>query len=198
MRPPCEQHGHVIYGRAQVEVYVLQTRGSSLYLGEVQDVVEDHHQVLTRAPHGLGVLALVLIESGIQEEVRHAYNAVHGGSYLVAHVGYELALGPVGLLRPLPGFPQLPLVLPERFLGTLALRDIDHEPLPVTGAAYLILDHDRFVTHPYCVPITVDHAVLRREHFAGLDGMLVLGLHPPAVLRVHHTPPEIRVLAIIG
>src|SRR5829696_4354236 len=80
MRPPCEQHGHVIYGRAQVEVYVLQTRGSSLYLGEVQDVVEDHHQVLIRAPHGLGVLALVLIEGGVQQEIGQAYTAVHGGS----------------------------------------------------------------------------------------------------------------------
>ncbi len=38
-----------------------------------------------------------------------ADDGVHGGPDVVAHIGQKLALGPVGLLRNLPGFVEFPL-----------------------------------------------------------------------------------------
>ena len=53
--------------------------------------------------HDLEVLALAGIELGIQHELGHADHAVHRRANLVAHVGEEFALGPIGGLG---GFPR--------------------------------------------------------------------------------------------
>src|SRR5215218_9178168 len=103
----CEQGGDLFDLPPQLEVYGLQAQAARLYLGEVQDVVEDGEQSLARVVDRLRVLALLLVEVGVQKEVCHADNAVHGRPYLVAHVGQELALCPVGLLGPLPRRPHL-------------------------------------------------------------------------------------------
>jgi hypothetical protein len=47
------------------------------------------------------------------------------------------------------------------------------------------------------MPVAMDHAVLRRDDLAGLNRVLVLGLHPLAVVGVDHKPPELSVLAIL-
>ena len=66
------------------------------------------------------VLALLGRQVGVQGQLGHADDAVHRRADLVAHVGQELALGPVGRLGGLPGLAQL-------LLGLLALGDVvDH------------------------------------------------------------------------
>src|ERR671910_163684 len=119
-----EQGGDLFDLPPQVEVYGLQAQAAGLYLGEVKDVVEDGEQSLAREVDCLRVLALLLVEVGVQKEVCHAYDAVHGSADLVAHVGQELALCAVGLLGPLPRRPHL-------LLGQLALAV---DPVEQAGA----------------------------------------------------------------
>src|SRR3954447_22547200 len=78
-----------------------------------------------------------------------------------------------------------------------ALGDVDHESLPVAGSARILLDHHRFVADPHDPPVTMEHTILRSEDLARLTGSLVLSLNPLTVVRVHHTPPEIRVLTLL-
>src|SRR5829696_1429832 len=82
-------------------------------------------------------------------------------------------------------------------LQGLALGYVEHEPLPVADLARFILYHDRLVTYPLCPPVAVEYPVLRREDLARLSGPPILRLYPPAVLGMHHSPPEIRILAFL-
>ena len=54
-----EQPDRLLDRHPQVEVHDLEVHLARLYLGEVQDVVDDGEQVLARGAHGLGVLALL-------------------------------------------------------------------------------------------------------------------------------------------
>ena len=47
------------------------------------------------------------VELGIEHQLGHADDAVHRGANLVAHVGEEFALGPVGGLGDLPSCAQV-------------------------------------------------------------------------------------------
>ena len=55
------------------------------------------------------VLALLAVKIGLQGQVGHAEDAVHGSADFVAHVGQELALGLVGGLGSFFGTLQLHL-----------------------------------------------------------------------------------------
>ena len=56
---------------------------------------------------GLGVLALVGVELGVEQQLGHADHAVHRRADLVAHVGQELGLQPRGLERLVAGQREL-------------------------------------------------------------------------------------------
>ena len=90
---------NVLERRAQIHVDILEFELSSLDLGEVQKVVDDVEQVLARALHGLGVLALSACEPRFQQQLRHAQNAVHRRADLVAHPGEERAFRVVCCFR---------------------------------------------------------------------------------------------------
>src|SRR5215211_5187435 len=96
------------------------------------------------------------------------------------------------------GSPEPLLTLPKRHLYLPALGYVEHEPLPIPGPARLVLDQNRLVTNPHSTPVAVEHTVLTSEHLARLTRPLVLGLQPLSVLGVHHAPPHIRVLALLG
>ncbi len=55
-----------------------------------------------RRPNGLGVAALLVVERRVEQQARHADDAVHRRADLVAHVGQELALGLVRARRRRP------------------------------------------------------------------------------------------------
>ncbi len=57
------------------------------------------------------VLALFGVQVGLEGQLRHAEDAVHGRADFVAHVGQEVALGAVGLFGRKFGFDQLDLHL---------------------------------------------------------------------------------------
>ena len=126
------QRGHGVVERvAQVEVDGLQVELAGLDLGEVEDVVDHRQQVIGRELHHPEVLALLGGELGVQRQLGHADDAVHGRADLVAHVGQELALGPVGGLGGLLGPHQLPL----RLLPLGDVREADDGPLDLPVAA---------------------------------------------------------------
>ncbi len=81
---------------AQIEVPALEVELAGLDLGKVKDVVDDGQQTVCRGLDHPEVLPLLTAEIGIEGQLGHADDAVHGGSDLVAHVGQELALGPAG------------------------------------------------------------------------------------------------------
>ena len=111
----------VAQSRPQGEVGRVQLQLAGLDLGEVEQVVDDAQQVVGRRLDRLQALPLVLGQRRVEDQLGHAEDGVHGGADLVADVGQELVLGPVGRLRRLLGPPQL-------LLGPLAIGDVDGAP----------------------------------------------------------------------
>ena len=84
---------------AQVEVGGIELELARLDLREVEDVVDDRQQRLAGGGDRLGVLALRLVELGVEQQLAHADHAVHRRADLVADVGHEHRLHPRGLER---------------------------------------------------------------------------------------------------
>ena len=129
----CGAHGQRAQGGAQHgderEIGRVQLQAAGLDLGEVQDVVDDPEEGVRRRLDRRQVLPLVLGEEGVEGQVGHAEDGVHGGADLVADVGQELVLGPVGRLRRLLGAAQL-------LLGPLAFGHVADE-----GGEQVLLAH---------------------------------------------------------
>ena len=68
-----------------------------LDLREVEDVVEGGQQPFGRELHVVGVVALLGVEVGVEQQLGHPDDPVHRRADLVAHVGQELRLQPRGL-----------------------------------------------------------------------------------------------------
>ena len=98
-----DQVQRALHAVAQREGPGLQLQLARLDLGEVQDVVDDRQQGVTAAPDGLGVVALLGVQRGVEQQAAHADDGVHRGADLVAHGGEEGRLGRRGGLRLVPG-----------------------------------------------------------------------------------------------
>ncbi len=96
---------------AEVEGKFVELELAGLDLGEVEDVVDDGEERLAAGAQGLDVLVLRGVELGLEEQAGHADDTVHGRADFVAHVGEELALGPVAGLGHVLGLDELRLVL---------------------------------------------------------------------------------------
>ncbi len=83
---------------AQAERLVVERQLAGLHLGEIENVVEQRQQRLGTAHRRLGKPPLLVVQRGVEQQAGHADHAVHRRPDLVAHVGQELALGPVGRL----------------------------------------------------------------------------------------------------
>ncbi|EGY00822.1 hypothetical protein AZA_89199 [Nitrospirillum viridazoti Y2] len=88
----------------QVELDAFQADLACLQLRDVQNVVDDPQQGVGVVADDFGISALLGGQRRVQQYLRHAGDAVHGGADFVAHVGQEVRLGGVGPLRHLPGF----------------------------------------------------------------------------------------------
>ena len=87
----------------QVERHVVQIEVPGLDFREVEDVVDQLEQVVTRVTEHFDVLALLGGERRFPQQVGHAEDPVHRRADLVAHRRQEFALRPVGVL----GTPRL-------------------------------------------------------------------------------------------
>ena len=83
----------------EVELGALELELAGLDLRQVEDVVDDRQQRVARRAHHRRVAALLLVELGVEQQLRHPDHAVHRRADLVAHVGQELRLHARGLER---------------------------------------------------------------------------------------------------
>ena len=102
---------HVVENRVEVKVAALELQPAGLDLGQVQDVVDDGHQVASGAVDLVEPLGLFGRGAGAPQQVIEADDGVHRGSDLVAHVGQK---GTLGAVRAVGLFPR-----GEQFSGAL-------------------------------------------------------------------------------
>ena len=75
---------------------VLYLQLASLDFGEIQNVIDHPQQGIRRRLHDRNVLALLGIQLGIHQQVRHADDAIHRGADFMAHIGQKIGLGMAG------------------------------------------------------------------------------------------------------
>src|ERR1039458_2551301 len=86
-------HGNMENAVTQVESHRVEVQLAGLDFGKIQDVVQDPQQRIGRVLDDCQVLPLPRREIGIQGDLRHAQDAIHGCADFVAHVRQKLALG---------------------------------------------------------------------------------------------------------
>ena len=96
VRRKRERPHHFIDKVAQVERGFIQLQPARFDLREIQHIVDHRQQSFRRSPHDMNILALFGREIGIEDQLCHAQNPVHGGAHFVAHVRQEFALGAIG------------------------------------------------------------------------------------------------------
>ena len=114
--------------RPQGEIAWRQFHLPGLDLGEVEQVIDEAEQVVGRGLDRPQALPLVLGQRRVEHQFGHAEDGVHGRADLMADVGQELVLGPIGRLRRLLRLPQLRVQSP-------AFRDVLHHRDDVGGPA---------------------------------------------------------------
>ena len=127
----------------------------------------------------LQVLALLGGQVGVQGQLGHAEDAVHRRADLVAHVGQELALGPVGGLGRLLGLLQL-------LLGPLAVGDVvaDADDQSVGQAPHRAEgDVDGECRPPFATAVQVQARAHRPRPGIGVELRVVPRVWPPEPLR---------------
>ena len=108
---------------AQIDVDPLEIEFAGFDLGEVEDVVDDGQQAGGAVADRFQMIALGAVEFGIQQQFRHADDAVHRRADFVTHVGQELRLRLDRELRPILGLQQLrvgPFEIPRALRHLLA------------------------------------------------------------------------------
>ena len=78
------------------------------------------------------------------------------------------------------------------------VRAGDGRPLPEQGAAVASTDQDRLVANPTDLAVGGAHAVLVREGFPGLVGLLALGCDPVQVVGMHQPVPQLGIADAVG
>ena len=155
----------------QIEIPWIEDDLPRLDLRVVEDVVEDAEQGLARRLNDREPRALVVRESAVADDAKHAEDAVHGGADLVAHGREELALRLVGGLGPFsrPGVIVDLDLQPRVGIGELrgALR---HQHLELA----LVAPELRFRSLAFPFELTLDQPLLPEDpHRFGHLGELV-------------------------
>ena len=145
----------------------LQLQSLGLNLGKIQNFVDDLQQVIGRVTRQSQILFLQLGRCGVQGQLGHAHNAIHGRADFVAHVGQKRAAHAVGLFG-------LDFGLHQQVLGTLdgaVVLHHAHEKMPLihvgfadgqahredTAIAPAALEHTRLIHQPF---VTVAQVVV--------------------------------------
>ena len=149
------QAGHAVQQLLRQEVGGFEFDPSGFHLGQVQDIVQQRQQGLSRAEDGVDeFFALALAELGLQQQLGHAQDAVHRRAQLMAHGCQKAALGDVG---------GLGIVLGAQQFGfdQLALGNVLQHPdaaLVRMRPVYALAGH----VYPQRVPVAVHHGQLHR------------------------------------
>ncbi len=84
-----QQGATVFQGVQQGKGLLIELKLAGLELAEVQDVVDDAHQVFARAAHQARPFGLLFCQARSGQQVASAQDAIHGGADFVADVGDE-------------------------------------------------------------------------------------------------------------
>ena len=146
--------------QAEGDLFELQPVG--LDLGQVEDVVDESQQGLARILDLVEIILLFRRQLGLQGQVGQADDRVHGGADLVAHVGQEFTLGPVGRLGRVLGPGQF--VLDPFAFGDVGNVSQQH-PLVVQrkGAGGKKADHDGTAFFPETIFLLVGAPTLDQQ-----------------------------------
>ena len=121
LRPDDAQIGQVFHHVFQMELCRLEAHFAGLDLGEIKNVVDDAQQIARRRVHLFDVIALLGAQVGLQRQMRHPNDGIHGGADFVAHVGQKTRLHAGRIFGQLFG-------LAHQFGGLALLRHIVKHP----------------------------------------------------------------------
>ena len=175
----------VLRGAAQVEVHALQLDLLRLDLGQVEDVVNQGQQRPPAVFNNAGVFALFRRETGLEQQLQHAQDAIHGRADFVAHVGQETAFRNVGGVRGLARGNQFRLV-------ALPFGDIFGDAGDANQLPGLVADRESPVAYPFLLAVGRADAVFRIDRLLHLAREQYTGMFQ--VVGVDRFRPGLRVL----
>ena len=140
---------------AQAKRVGLDDELARLHLREVEDVVDDVEQRVGRLAQGVEMLALPGRQIGLAEQLGHPDDPVEGRADLVADVGEEDALGPVGAFGPVLRLAQLLRLAPQVLLGALERGHVGVAAEQADGLALLVADGEAAAAHPHRTAVAV-------------------------------------------
>ena len=117
----------LVHHAGQVDRHHRELERARLHGRDVQDVVEHAQQVHRGIARGAQVVALLVGQRGVVQQVEHAQQALERGADLVAHVGQEDALAVVGGLGLVAGLGQFVTELLQPGVLALLLADVLHQ-----------------------------------------------------------------------
>ena len=88
---------HIIEIPGKVEILVFQFNGSGLYLGQVQDIVDQFQQQVGVDVDYLEIFVFLLLRNGVGQQARESDNRVERSADFVAHVGKKRRFQFIGL-----------------------------------------------------------------------------------------------------
>ena len=117
--------------------------------GKIQNVVDHPQQVLASLLNLAHIAHLTGVQTRLQRQVRHTDDGVHGRANFVAHIGQEVAFGPVGGICRLFGGLQ-------GLLRVLLFGNVDERANQATRAAIAVAKAARPVHHGVLASVTED------------------------------------------
>jgi hypothetical protein len=197
----------VIYKAWQIEILLFQLQALGLDLRQVEDVVDDVHQVLRGTEALAQMRDLGRVGGAPQGQVGHAHDAVHRRAQFVAHVGEEHALGAVGGFRDVARRGQFGgartdqvfeviAVLHQFELGLLASRDVGVRAYHPAGIARAVAAHHHAaIEDPRVASILAAHPVFGDVLRAAARQVCPqLGQYDGQVIRMHATAPLVELV----
>ena len=98
----------------KIEDFFRQLEFSGLDLRHVEDAVDQFEQVIAGFVHQVRIFDITWATQGAEHLLHHHFREADDGverrAQLVAHIGKEAALGPIGLFGKIAGFDQLALI----------------------------------------------------------------------------------------
>ena len=159
----------LLHGRGEGKLLVPYDHAPRLDAGHIQNIVDDVQQVMGRSVDLFqrfpGLFGNIRIAQG---DIVQADDGVHGRADLVAHIGKESGLGPVGLFR---GIQRAVQCLDFRHAFPL-FRDVGNEHI-VNAAVGFRLRKMAVVVHPAYRAVLADDAVFHIVKILVAPGDLV-------------------------
>ena len=101
------QFGNILNQRQKIEIDDFQRQFLRFDLGEIENVVDDRQQRLGAGADDVQVALLLAVQRCIEQQGRHAHNAVHRRTDFVRHHGQEGRFCLIGRFRLFPGGDQI-------------------------------------------------------------------------------------------